>query len=96
MEVKTVHGIMDIHIGARYAEVYLPISPLELAIIWEVISEPEVKEESDGSKLISWMARNTRTGEETMMRINDRDIHYSYRIYPIDHPKIKRYLVSLS
>ena len=33
MEVKTVHGIMDIHIGARYAEVYLPISPLGLVII---------------------------------------------------------------
>lgn len=91
MEVKTVHGIMDIHIGARYAEVYLPISPLGLVIIWEVISEPEVKEESDGSRFISWMARNTRTGEETRMGINDRDIHYSYRIYPIDHPKIKRY-----
>lgn len=43
MEVKTVHGIMDIHIGARYAEVYLPISPLGRVIIWEVISEPEVK-----------------------------------------------------
>ena len=59
MEVKTVHGIMDIHIGARYAEVYLPISPLGLVIIWEVISLPEVKEESDGSRLISWIARNT-------------------------------------
>ena len=91
MEVKTVHGIMDIHIGARYAEVYLPISLLGLVIIWEVISLPEVKEESDGSRFISWMARNTRTGEETMMGINDRDNHYSYRIYPIDHPKIKRY-----
>lgn len=96
MEVKTVHGIMDIHIGARYAEVYLSISPLGLVVIWEVISEPEVKEESDGSRFISWMARNTRTGEETMMGINDRDNHYSYRIYPIDHPKIKRYLESLS
>ena len=59
MEVKTVHGIMDIHIGARYAEVYLPISPLGLVFIWEVISQPEVKEGSDGSRLISWMARNT-------------------------------------
>lgn len=96
MEVKTVHGIMDIHKGARYAEVYLPISPLGLVFIWEVISQPEVKEESDDSRLISWMARNTRTGEETMMGINDRDIHYSYRIYPIDHPKIKKYLESLS
>lgn len=96
MEVKTVHGIMDIRIGARYAEVYLPISPLGLVIIWEVISLPEVKEESDGSRLISWMVRNTRTGEETRMGINDRDINYSYRIYPIDHPKIKRYLESLS
>ena len=96
MEVKTVHGIMDIHIGARFAEAYLPISFLGLVIIWEVISEPEVKEESDGSRLISWMARNTRTEEETRMGINDRDIHYSYRIYPIDHPKIKRYLESLS
>lgn len=96
MEVKTVRGIMDIHIGARYAEVYLPISLLGLVIIWEVISEPEVKEESDGSRLISWMARNTRTGEETRMGINDGNIHYSYRIYPIDHPKIKRYLESLS
>ena len=95
MEVKTVHGIMDIHIGARYAEVYLPISPLGLVFIWEVISEPDVKEGSDGSRLISWMARNTRTEEETRMGINDRDIHYSYRIYPIDHPKIKRYLESL-
>ena len=96
MEVKTVHGIMDINKGARYAEVYLPISPLGLVFIWEVISQPEVKEESDDSRLISWMARNTRTGEETMMGINDRDIHYSYRIYPIDHPKIKKYLESLS
>lgn len=96
MEVKTVHGIMDIHIGARYAEVYLPISFLGLVIIWEVISQPEVKEESDGSRFISWMARNTKTGEETMMGINDGAIHYSYRIYPIDHPKIKRYLESLS
>ena len=91
MEIKTVHGIMDIHIGARYAEVYLPISPLGLVIIWEVINEPEVKEESDGSRFISWMSKNTRTGEETRMGINDRDNHYSYRIYPIDHPKIKRY-----
>lgn len=96
MEVKTVHGIMDIHIGARYAEVYLPISFLGLVIIWEVISQPEVKEESDGSRFISWMARNTKTGEGTMMGINDGAIHYSYRIYPIDHPKIKRYLESLS
>lgn len=95
MDVKTVHGIMDIHIGARYAEVYLPISFLGLVIIWEVISEPDVKEESDGSRFISWMARNTKTGEETMMGINDGAIHYSYRIYPIDHPKIKRYLESL-
>lgn len=76
MEVKTVHGIMDIHIGARYAEVYLPISPLGLVIIWEVISEPEVKEESDGSRLISWMVRNTRTGEETRMGINDRNVNH--------------------
>lgn len=96
MEVKIVHGIMDILIGAKYAEVYLPISPLGLVFIWEVISQPDVKEESDDSRLISWMARNTRTGEETMMGINYRDIHYSYHIYPIDHPKIKKYLESLS
>ena len=73
MEANTVHGIMNINIDDRYAEVYLPISFLGLVIIWEVICLPEVKEESDGSRLISWMARNTRTGEETMMGINDRD-----------------------
>lgn len=95
MEVKTVHGIMDIHIGARFAETYLPISFLGLVIIWEVISEPEVKEESDGSRFISWMSRNTKTGEERKYGINDHDIHYSSRIYPIDHPEIKRYLESL-
>lgn len=96
MEVKTVHGTMEIHIGAKYAEVYLPISPLGLIIIWEVISEPEVKEESDGSRLISWMSKNTKTGEETKHGINDHNIHYSSRIYPIEHPKIKRYLESFS
>ena len=36
MEVKTVYGIMDIHIGARFAEVYGSISRLGVIIIWEV------------------------------------------------------------
>lgn len=49
MEVKTVYGIMDIHIGAIFAEVYGSISRLGVVIIWEVISEPEVEEYSDGS-----------------------------------------------
>lgn len=63
MEVKTVYGIMDIHIGARFAEVYGSISRLGVVIIWEVISEPEVEGYSDGSKFISWLSRNTKTGE---------------------------------
>ncbi len=95
MEVKTVHGIMDIHIGARFAEVYGSISWLGLVIIWEVIGEPEVEECSDGSKFISWLSRNSKTGEEKKIGINDHAIHYSSHIYPIDHPKIKRYIETL-
>lgn len=71
MEVKTVYGIMDIHTGAIFAEVYGSISRLRVVIIWEVISEPEVEEYSDGSKFISWLSRNTKTGEEKKIGIND-------------------------
>lgn len=95
MEVKTVYGIMDIYIGAIFAEVYGSISRLGVVIIWEVISEPEVEEYSDGSKFISWLSRNTKTGEEKKIGINDHAIHYSSHIYPINHPKIKRYIESL-
>ena len=90
MEVKTVHGTMDIHIGARFAEVYGHLAFPTLLIVWVVISDPKVEVRLDGSKFISWMSSNTRTGKETIMGISDRDIHYSSHIYPIDHPKIKR------
>ena len=94
MEVKTVHGTMDIHIGARFAEVYGHLAFPTLLIVWEVISTPEVEVRPDGSKFVSWMSRNTRTGKETIMEISDRDIHYSSHIYSIDHPKIKRLINS--
>lgn len=90
MKVETVHGTMDIQIGARYAEVYGHLLFPTLFIIWEVINNPKVEIRPDGSKFISWMSRNTITGKETVMGISDSDIHYSYHIYPIDHPKIKR------
>lgn len=94
MEVKTVHGTMDIHIGARYAEVYGHLLFPTLVIIWEVISDPKVEIRPDGYRFVSWMSRNTRTGEETIMGISERDIHYSSHIYPIDHSKIKRLIAS--
>ena len=90
MEVETVHGTMDIHIGARFAEVYGHLLFPTLFIIWEVISDPKVEIRPDGSKFVSWMSRNTRTGRETIIGISYPDIHYSSHIYPIDHPKIKR------
>ena len=94
MEVKTVHGTMDIHIGARFAEVYGHLVFPTLLIVWEVISTPKVEVRPDGSKFVSWMSRNTRTGKEMIMGISDRDILYSSHIYPIDHPKIKRLIAS--
>ena len=94
MEVKTVHGTMDIHIGARFAEVYGHLAFPTLLIVWVVISDPKVEVRLDGSKFISWMSSNTRTGKETIVGISDRDIHSSSHIYPIDHPKIKRLIDS--
>lgn len=94
MKVETVHGTMDIQIGARYAEVYGHLLFPTLFIIWEVINNPKVEIRPDGSKFISWMSRNTITGKETIMGISDSDIHYSSHIYPIDHPKIKRLIAS--
>lgn len=94
MKVETVHGTMDIQIGARYAEVYGHLLFHTLVIIWEVISDPKVEIRPDGYRFVSWMSRNTRTGEETIMGISERDIHYSSHIYPIDHSKIKRLIAS--
>ena len=94
MEVRTVHGTMDIHIGTQFAEVYGHLLFPTLVVIWDVISDPKVEICPDGSKFVSWMSRNTRTGEETIIGINDRNIHYSSHIYPIDHPKIKRLMDS--
>lgn len=94
MKVETVHGTMDIQIGARYAEVYGHLLYPTLFIIWEVINNPKVEIRPDGYRFVSWMSRNTRTGEETIMGISERDIHYSSHIYPIDHSKIKRLIAS--
>lgn len=53
-------------------------------------SEPEwLRNIPDGSKFISWLSRNTKTGEEKKISINDHAIHYSSHIYPINHPKTK-------
>ena len=94
MKVETVHGTMDIYMGARYAEVYGHLALPTLLIVWEVISDPKVEVRPDGSKLTSWMARNTETGNETIMGISYPDIHYSSHIYPINHPKIERLIAS--
>ncbi len=86
---------MDIYTGARFAEVHDSIL-LGDVVIWEVIGEPEVEEYSDGSKFISWLSKNTNTGEEAKFGVNDHNIHYSHYLYPIDHPRIKRYIASSS
>lgn len=90
MEVKTVHGIMDVHIGAQYAEVYGQLAFPTLVVIWEAISEPKVEIHHDGSKVISWMAKNIDNGGETLMGISDTDYHYCPHLYPINNPRIKR------
>lgn len=59
MEVKTVNGIMDIHIGTKFAQVYGPVQ-LGLVVIWEVIGEPKVEVCKSGTRLISWLARDTK------------------------------------
>lgn len=53
MKVETVHGTMDIQIGARYAEVYGHLLFPTLVIIWEVISDPKVEIRPDGYRFVS-------------------------------------------
>ncbi len=70
MKVETVYGTMDIYIGARFAEVYGRLVFPTLVIIGEVISDPKVEVYSDGSKFISWLSRNTSSGEEKIIGIS--------------------------
>lgn len=93
IDIVTANGVVfNIHAGAKYGRMWgtLPVSCMEFM---EVMEEPTVKKNEYDESLVSWVAKNLKTGNTATFCVNMVEMYYhAPRIYAMDSDTVRRSL----
>lgn len=87
-------AVFNIHVGAKYGWMWGTCSlPLSCMRFMEVVEGPTVTKNEYDEPLVSWVARNRKTGNTATFCVNMVEMYYhAPRIYAMDSDTVRRSL----